>query len=101
MSDLIQDTGDIVVFLVVLVFLVFVVRSILGTRGLPAKLDQINDRVLLSADAILDAWRAENRRVTDDMKKTLAQHNSAIENEISRLRREISEFRSEDIQWRR
>jgi hypothetical protein len=53
-------------------------------RGLPGKLNEINDKIVFAAGGILDAWRLENR----DMKETLAQHNSAIKNEISNLRRE-------------
>jgi peptidoglycan hydrolase CwlO-like protein len=92
MPDWFQESAAVVLVVVVLVFLV---RSVLGTRGLPAKLDQINDRIIFASDAILEAWRAENRGAKGEIIEALQQQTSAIEDEVSKLRREISSLRSE------
>ena len=92
MPDWFQESAALVLVVVVLVFLV---RSVLGTRGLPAKLDQINDRIIFASDAILETWRTENQGAKAEIIEALQQQNSAIEAEVSALRREILNLRSE------
>ena len=65
------------IFLVIAV--VFVTRLVFGTLGVRSKLDNINDRILFAADAIVDSLRPEL---------------SELRREVSSIREEIAELRS-------
>ncbi len=68
------------------VLMVWVARVLLGTRGLPGKLDDVNQRVLFSADFIVQAVTEKLREDNHEIKQEL----SALRSELSRLNSEVA-----------